>query len=66
MDFLVSLEYLSTISTTGDYPEYVLGLRYLDEDAMDKFSNSDAFEITRIIEQRPGYTLLQAKSISCF
>ena len=62
MDYLVSLEYLSTISTTGDYPEYVLGLRYLDEDAMDKFSNSDAFEITRIIEQRPGYTLLQAKS----
>ena len=34
MDFLTSLEYVSTISATGDYPEYILGLRYQDEDAM--------------------------------
>ena len=62
MDFLTSLEYVSTISATGDYPEYILGLRYQDEDAMDKFSHNSAFKITRIIEQRPGYSLVQAIS----
>lgn len=62
MDYLTSLEYVSTISIAGDYPEYILCLRYQDEDAMEKFSNTSAFEITRIIEQRPGYSLVQAIS----
>ena len=60
MDFLTSIEYVSAISTAGDYPEYILCLKYQDEDAMDKFGNMTAFEITRIIEQGPGYSLIQA------
>jgi predicted DNA binding protein len=62
MDHLTSLEYVSTISVAGDHPEYILCLRYKDEDAVDKFSETSAFEITRIIEQRPGYSLIQAIS----
>ena len=60
MDTLTSLEYVSAVSTIGDFPEYILALRYKDQSALEHFKNISQFEITRIIEEREGYSLVQA------
>ncbi len=62
LDFLISLEYVSAVSTTGNWPEYILCLKYQSIEDLEKFNSIPAFEITHIIEERPGYSLIQAKS----
>ncbi len=62
MDTLTSLEYVSAVSTIGDFPEYILALRYKDKTALEDFKNISQFEITRIIEEREGYSLVQART----
>jgi hypothetical protein len=62
MDTLTSLEYVSAVSTIGDFPEYILALRYKDQTALENFKNISQFEITRIIEEREGYSLVQART----
>ena len=62
MDTLTSLEYVSAVSTIGDFPEYILALRYKDQSALEHFKNISQFEITRIIEEREGYSLVQART----
>lgn len=62
MDTLTSLEYVSAVSTIGDFPEYILALRYKDQTALEHFQNISQFEITRIIEEREGYSLVQART----
>ena len=62
MDTLTSLEYVSAVSTIGDFPEYILALRYKDKTALEHFKNISQFEITRMIEEREGYSLVQART----
>ena len=56
------VELVSILSTYGEASEYILSLRYADEESMQWLENDESFEITSIIEQVPGYSLISVKA----
>lgn len=60
MSTMDSIEFVSTVSTIGEASEYILCLKYSDVAALEEFENSDAFELTGIIEQKEGMVLTRA------
>ena len=60
MSTMDSIEFVSTVSTIGEASEYILCLKYSDVGALEEFENSDAFELTGIIEQKEGMVLTRA------
>tara|TARA_B100000674_G_scaffold72233_1_gene49863 strand:+ start:417 stop:1076 length:660 start_codon:yes stop_codon:yes gene_type:complete len=62
LDFFSTIEFVSTISTNSDYPEYILSLNYQNDRAIEAFKNSNSFDMTSIIEEKPGCMLVTAKA----
>ena len=60
MSTMDSIEFVSTVSTIGEAPEYILCLRYTEKTALEDFTNNDAFELSGIIEQKEGMVLTRA------
>tara|TARA_B100000674_G_scaffold119615_1_gene90973 strand:- start:311 stop:997 length:687 start_codon:yes stop_codon:yes gene_type:complete len=60
MNTLSSIEFVSTVSTTGDASEYILCLKYNDLAALEEFEKNEAFELSGIIEQKEGMVLTKA------
>ena len=60
MSTMDSIEFVSTVSTIGEASEYILCLKYSEVGALEEFENSDAFELTGIIEQKEGMVLTRA------
>ena len=60
MNTLSSIEFVSTVSTTGDASEYILCLKYNELAALEEFEKNEAFELSGIIEQKEGMVLTKA------
>lgn len=60
MSTMDSIEFVSTVSTIGEASEYILCLRYTEPTALQEFENSDAFELSGLIEQKDGMVLTKA------
>ena len=60
MSTMDSIEFVSTVSTIGEASEYILCLKYSEVGALEEFENSDAFELSGIIEQKEGMVLTRA------
>ena len=56
------VELVSILSTYEEASEYILSLRYTSEESMQWLENDESFEITGIIEQVPGYSLISVKA----
>jgi hypothetical protein len=56
------VELVSILSTYEEASEYILSLRYTNEESMQWLENDESFEITGIIEQVPGYSLISVKA----
>ena len=56
------VELVSILSTYEEASEYILSLRYTSEESMQWLENDESFEITGIIEQAPGYSLISVKA----
>ena len=56
------VELVSILSTYEDASEFILSLKYSNEDAMLWLENDESFEITGILEQQPGYSLVSVKA----
>ena len=55
-----SIEFVSTISTVGNASEYILCLKYSNDEAMEEFNRNESFQLTEIIEQKEGSVLAKA------
>ncbi|DAC26422.1 MAG TPA: hypothetical protein D7H99_06585 [Candidatus Poseidoniales archaeon] len=62
MNTLTSLEYLASVSALGEVPEYILALRYENQESFARFKQIDSIEITNVIEEKEGFSLVRAKS----
>ena len=56
------VELVSILSTYEDASEFILSLKYINEDAMLWLESDDSFEITGILEQQPGCSLVSVKA----
>ena len=60
MSTMDSIEFVSTVSTTGEASEYILCLKYSNESALDEFESNESFQLCEIIEQKEGSVLAKA------
>ena len=60
MSTIDSIEFVSTVSTTGEASEYILCLKYSNESALDEFESNESFQLCEIIEQKEGSVLAKA------
>ena len=63
MDNFDSVEFISTISTSGNASVYVLCAKYDAPEDLDYLLSNAAFELKEIIEQHPKWCLFTAKVI---
>ena len=56
------VELVSILSTYEDASEYIFSLKYTNEESMQWLERDESFEITGIIEQVPGYSLVSVKA----
>ena len=63
MDNFDSVEFISTISTSGDASVYLLCAKYKSLDDLDHLSNNNAFELREIVELHPTWCLFTAKLV---
>ena len=52
MSKMDSIEFVSTLSTTGEASQYILCLKYSDEAALEEFENSDAFQLSELSSKK--------------
>ena len=56
------VELISILSSYEEASEYIFSLKYTSEESMQWLENDESFEITGIIEQVPGYSLISVKA----
>lgn len=55
MNKMDSIEFVSTLSTTGEASQYILCLKYSEESALEEFESNESFQLSEIIEQKRGF-----------
>ena len=60
MSKMDSIEFVATLSTTGEASQYILCLKYSDDSALEEFENNESFQLSEIIEQKEGSVLARA------
>ena len=56
------VELISILSTYEEASEYIFSLKYANKESVQWLENDESFEITGIIEQVPGYSLISVKA----